>query len=607
MVGLLGLFLIAQVTYIDLHNDGQAFFESGNMVEAEDRFERAAALNPVHVPTLKSLAKLYARQKRYTEAIELLIDVVAIAPREIDVRHNLAEIYSWTGDHDKAIVTFKDALEVAPGDSSLKIGLARVFRWSHRYSEAERYYMEVLAVSPEDHHAMMGLAKTHALKGDFPSALAMLDSAIEIYTEDAELYKERGTVRGWQHDFDGALADIKKAIELKPDYLAAHITLGDVYDWQKDYKGSIEAYKKAATLYPGNINAYIYLSQVYLKMDMVRLAEESAKNALKIEPANETALHLLRETREKKKLPIVKTFSRFAELSAFLFVLTTLFLTYRSRRKLLKRKHVSFFYFANIVLPLLILITLASLFARGTLAGWIEPDIVKDITEAFLFAVLGFSFIALLLVDRTSGTDDERVILVIGAHPDDIELGCGGFVMKAKDRGAKVYGLTVTKGENGWGRSGSRLEELARASKYMRLDAHWVLDFEDSSLQDSIGPIKNAIEKKVKETGATMVVTHTPLDIHSDHKAVFEASKEGARNVSIYCYEDVSSTNGFVPNYFDDISGYIVDKVKIVGMHKSQSEKSYTDPELIKGRAAHRGLQSGVHYAEAFRIYKMVR
>ncbi|MFQ5586805.1 MAG: PIG-L deacetylase family protein, partial [Thermodesulfobacteriota bacterium] len=97
------------------------------------------------------------------------------------------------------------------------------------------------------------------------------------------------------------------------------------------------------------------------------------------------------------------------------------------------------------------------------------------------------------------------------------------------------------------------------------------------------------------------------LDIHSDHQAVFKATKEAARHCSILCYEDVSTPREFVANYFVDISGYIEDKLKLITFHKTQELKTYMDPEVIKGRAAHRGLQCGVTYAEAFSIYRLLR
>ena len=72
------------------------------------------------------------------------------------------------------------------------------------------------------------------------------------------------------------------------------------------------------------------------------------------------------------------------------------------------------------------------------------------------------------------------------------------------------------------------------------------------------------------------------------------------------CYESVSTPEDFKPDFYVDITEYLKDMLKAVGLHKTQSEKTYMDPELLKGRAAHRGIQCGVPYASAFKVYRIV-
>jgi LmbE family N-acetylglucosaminyl deacetylase len=88
---------------------------------------------------------------------------------------------------------------------------------------------------------------------------------------------------------------------------------------------------------------------------------------------------------------------------------------------------------------------------------------------------------------------------------------------------------------------------------------------------------------------------------------VFEATKIAARgDRSLLCYEDVSTEAHFAANYFVDITDYLGDKVRVVQAHRTQRQKSYMSPENITGRALHRGMQTGVRYAEAFLLYKGV-
>lgn len=607
MLSLLAGAYLLQATYVDLYNDGHRLLEQGNAKEAEIVLKNSASLNPRYMPALKDLAETYARLKHFPEAIEEYKRIIELNPKDMHARRRLAELYSWVGNHDKSIVTYKDALEIDPRNIALKNGLATVLRWSHRYDEAERLYKEVTSAEPENHEALKGLGKTYSMTGDLPGAIEALDKAIRLYPDDAELYKDRGTVLAWQKDFKKALVSLNKAVEISPNYTEAYRTMGDVYSWMKSYQKAIETYRKASDIEPNNIENHVLMAKTYKLMDNKAQADASIKAALKIDPSDSRALQVLREIREEGKGSIIKDVGEALELATYVFVFIIIIVVSRSKKRMLKRKHRAYFYFINFLLPALVAVTFASYLGKDSFSEWLNIGFVEEVTEAVLFIALSVSFIAVLWTEHRSKDFSKTVILAVGAHPDDIELGCGGYIMKAKDSGAKVYGITMTKGEKGTLAEGRRQEELKKAAKFMELNDFWVMDFPDTELDKHIPKMKDLIEEKIKETGATLLVTHTSIDIHSDHQAVFEASKVAGRNLSILCYEDVSTPREFVPNYFIEITGYIEDKMKLIGFHKTQEDKTYMDPEVIKGRAAHRGIQSGVQYAEAFRVYKLLR
>lgn len=199
-------------------------------------------------------------------------------------------------------------------------------------------------------------------------------------------------------------------------------------------------------------------------------------------------------------------------------------------------------------------------------------------------------------------------VLLVGAHPDDIELGAAGTALRLADEGQKVYGLVVTQGELGSSAPiGTRQGEAEAAAALLGFENLWMYDLPDTLLRRHIPEIRDVIEAKVRELGVRAVVTHGPQEVHGDHAAVFEAAKEASRNCSLVCFESISAPKEFVPNFFVNITPYISDKISAVEVHKTQAEKFYMNPELLRGRAAHRGLQAGVQYAEAFWIYRWVQ
>lgn len=601
------MFLV-QAAYLDLYHDGQMLLDKGDIKGAETVLTKAAFLNQGHVPTLKALAEVYAKSKRFPEAINQYQRIIQMNSSDIEARGRLAELYSWAGNNDKAIVTYKEAIELDKNNHHLKTGLARVMRWLKRYGEAEQLYNEVLKDRPEYHEALKGIAKVYARTGELQAASDMLDRAIRLYPDDAELYKEKGNVLAWQKEFSAAIEALQRAVSLSPENPDIHKTIGDVYFWLKDYQKAVESYKKAEAVEPDNIENHIMLAKIYMAAGRSQLSEEHLKIALRINPFNAEANKLLNEIKNNRSYLLVKTFGESIELFIHLFVFVLVAYAYKRKKRILKRRHKAYTYFVNFALPLFTVITFAIHFGGAALSRWLDVELLHSLSENLLLFALGISFLTLLWVEQKSKEFKEAAILAIGAHPDDIELGCGGFIMKAKDSGAKVYGLTLTKGENGHIGNGNRKHEAENTARFMEMDGFWIMDLKDTGLKENIPMIKNIIEDKIKETGAKIILTHTGIDIHSDHQAAFEATKEAARNAAtVLCYEDVSTPREFVPNYYADVTDYIDDKLKLITFHKTQQDKTYMDPSVLKGRAAHRGLQSGVAYAEAFRIHKIVK
>jgi LmbE family N-acetylglucosaminyl deacetylase len=198
-------------------------------------------------------------------------------------------------------------------------------------------------------------------------------------------------------------------------------------------------------------------------------------------------------------------------------------------------------------------------------------------------------------------------ILAIGAHPDDIELGCGGLLIKAARQGHDVFMYTLTRG----GASGDpkqRSDELRRSSQFIGAKHLWIDNFEDSKLNVTTDLI-NHIEYFIDKANPDLILTHSHGDIHHDHRAIASATVEAARfNSNILSYE-IPLTRNFDPKIFYDISDVVYEKVELIEIFWSQQSKLYLKANAIKGLAEYRALQSrlntGIKYVEAFEVLKM--
>jgi LmbE family N-acetylglucosaminyl deacetylase len=204
-------------------------------------------------------------------------------------------------------------------------------------------------------------------------------------------------------------------------------------------------------------------------------------------------------------------------------------------------------------------------------------------------------------------------ILAIGAHPDDIELGCGGLILKAARNGHNVYMYTLTRGEAA-GNPNQREQELIQSSKFIGAKALWIDKFYDTHLDANNSDLINHIEIFINKAHADLVITHSLNDTHHDHRAVAAATREAGRFVPNMMAYEIPLTKEFNPQMFYDISDVVDEKVSLIELFKSQRDKVYLHASAIKGLAAYRALQSRLNFStmlpepvhvEAFETMKM--
>jgi LmbE family N-acetylglucosaminyl deacetylase len=112
-----------------------------------------------------------------------------------------------------------------------------------------------------------------------------------------------------------------------------------------------------------------------------------------------------------------------------------------------------------------------------------------------------------------------RMVVVIGAHPDDAELGAGGFLLAAKQAGYKTGIVVLTRGEGSASGTGEeRLKEARRAAQILGVDRWQCLNLPDTALGiDRVA--QEALETILVEWRPRLIVTHSRDDWHGDHRA----------------------------------------------------------------------------------------
>jgi bacillithiol biosynthesis deacetylase BshB1 len=117
-------------------------------------------------------------------------------------------------------------------------------------------------------------------------------------------------------------------------------------------------------------------------------------------------------------------------------------------------------------------------------------------------------------------------VLAIGAHPDDVELGCGGTILRLTDAGRRVGVLDLTRGEKGSrGTMQTRAAEAKKAAKLAGLALRETLKFPDTELEPTMA-LRKAIVAAFRRHRPKIVLAPIAGDLHPDHAAAAQAVRE---------------------------------------------------------------------------------
>lgn len=201
----------------------------------------------------------------------------------------------------------------------------------------------------------------------------------------------------------------------------------------------------------------------------------------------------------------------------------------------------------------------------------------------------------------------KRIILAIGAHPDDIEIGCGGTIKKHIHSGDDVYYVIATNGEVG-GDKEERISESKRAAQLMGVKDIYFLNLPDSFVSHD-GKTVNLLDKIIKRESPSIVYVHSLKDYHQDHSNIAKSTLSASRTMrnSILCYEAPSTTLEFTPIAFNNISDTFESKIECINQFVSQEKKDYVERQAIVNLAKFRGKVINVEYAEAFEVVRLIK
>lgn len=198
---------------------------------------------------------------------------------------------------------------------------------------------------------------------------------------------------------------------------------------------------------------------------------------------------------------------------------------------------------------------------------------------------------------------EAQVVLAIGAHPDDVEIGVGGILSAHRQAGNSVVILTMSRGARGGDANDRQHESLAAAEL---LGARLFLeDLEDTHI-NAADPTVGIIERVVDQVRPDIVYTHSSHDRHQDHRAVHAATLVATRQVrTLCCFQSPSSTIDFRPTRFVPIDGFTEAKLALLRCFTSQADvRDYLEPDFVLATARYWSRFGGGQNCEPLEVIR---
>lgn len=211
----------------------------------------------------------------------------------------------------------------------------------------------------------------------------------------------------------------------------------------------------------------------------------------------------------------------------------------------------------------------------------------------------------------------KKIVLAMGAHPDDMELEAGGTLAKWASKGNDIYYLILTSGEysnmSGQIYKTEALQNEAReAAKKLKIKKIIFLDYITTQLPNN-GKVVSEVDHIIEEISPDILISLHPFDSHQDHRSaaeiMFAISRQGRIKNVLSCSPLPYRPNVFAfrPQFFVDISSTLNSKLEAIRCYKSQYDK-YGGEKLIdrvRSLAQVVGWAVNVEYAECFEIVRM--
>ena len=233
----------------------------------ENLCNKILSIDSNHFDSLVLLSNIFAMNRNFNKAKELLSKANEIKPNNLSVLNNLGTACKELGDSKEAMNFYEKVIRINPNHTNAQYNLGVAFYKLKELKKAKIFFTQTVEIQPNYALAFVSLATVNAELKEYEKAVSNYQKAIEINPKLVSAHNNLGLVFRILNDYQNAISCYKKAIKIKVDHAGAHHNLALALKELGQFDKAIESHEMTIKYEPENLINYFYLSE--LKKDIL--------------------------------------------------------------------------------------------------------------------------------------------------------------------------------------------------------------------------------------------------------------------------------------------------------------------------------------------------
>lgn len=198
-------------------------------------------------------------------------------------------------------------------------------------------------------------------------------------------------------------------------------------------------------------------------------------------------------------------------------------------------------------------------------------------------------------------------VLFLGAHPDDIEIGCGALVHNIVKK-TEIFCVTLSDNQKNPDLKKVKSEHF-RSMEALGVSEEQILmgPFSTRVFPDSRQDILEYFLKLRKDFQPDLIFTHSKQDVHQDHNTMTDEALRAFRGITVLGFDVVRSSYGFFPHFLVEVTEEDVNKkIEALSEYETYKDRYYFNSELTRSIMVRHGALAERPFAEGFDILRIV-